>query len=104
MARLATMGLDERHRARLVVLEVLPAVLAAAVAAWACAVVLPQVVAPAIDLSAFTGTSAAVTLTPDVVAVGLPLAGLVVVATVALAIEIRTGRRRGVAGSLRAGG
>jgi len=104
MARLATMGLDERHRARLVVLEVLPAVLAAAVAAWACAVVLPQVVAPAIDLSAFTGTSAAVTLTPDVVAVGLPLAGLVVVAAVALAIEIRTGRRRGVAGSLRAGG
>ena len=55
LARLATMGLDERHRTRMVVLEVLPAVIAAAVAAWACAVVLPRVVAPAIDLSAFTG-------------------------------------------------
>jgi len=104
LARLATMGLDERHRARMVVLEVLPAVIAAAVAAWACAVVLPQVVAPAIDLSAFTGSPAGVALTPDVAAVALPLAGLAVVAAVALAIEIRTGQRRGVAASLRAGG
>ena len=104
LARLATMGLDERHRTRMVVLEVLPAVIAAAVAAWACAVVLPRVVAPAIDLSAFTGSSAAVTLTPDVAAVALPLAGLVAVAAVALAIEVRTGRRRGVTASLRAGG
>jgi hypothetical protein len=104
LARLATMGLDEGHRARMVVLEVLPALIAAAVAAWACAVVLPQVVAPAIDLSAFTGSAAGVALTPDVAAVALPLAGLAVVAAVALAIEIRTGRRRGVAASLRAGG
>jgi putative ABC transport system permease protein len=104
LARLATMGLDEGHRARMVVLEVLPAVIAAAVAAWACAVVLPRVVAPAIDLSAFTGSPAGVALTPDVAAVALPLAGLAAVAVVALAIEIRTGRRRGVAASLRAGG
>ena len=55
LARLATMGLDERQRTRVVVLEVLPAVIAAAVAAWACALVLPRVVAPAIDLSVFTG-------------------------------------------------
>jgi putative ABC transport system permease protein len=104
LARLATMGLDEGHRARMVVLEVLPAVIAAAVAAWACAVVLPRVVAPAIDLSAFTGSPAGVALIPDVAAVALPLAGLAVVAAAALAIEIRTGRRRGVAASLRAGG
>ncbi|HEX4396428.1 MAG TPA: FtsX-like permease family protein [Trebonia sp.] len=104
LARLATMGFDERHRTRMVVLEVLPAVIAAAVAAWACAVVLPRVVAPAIDLSAFTGSPTGVALTPDVAAVALPLAGLAVVAAVALAIEIRTGRRRGVAASLRAGG
>ena len=104
LARLATMGLDEGHRARMVALEVLPAVIAAAVAAWACAVVLPRVVAPAIDLSAFTGSPAGVALTPDVAAVALPLAGLAAVAAVALAIEIRTGRRRGVAASLRAGG
>ena len=41
LARLATMGLGEGQRAGVVALEVLPAVIAAAVAAWACALVLP---------------------------------------------------------------
>ena len=104
LARLATMGLGEGQRVRVVVLEVLPAVVAAGVAAWACAMVLPRVVAPAIDLSAFTGSPATVALAPDVASVVLPLAGLVVVAIVSLAIEIRSGRRRRVAASLRAGG
>ncbi len=104
LARLATMGLGERQRARVVALEVLPAVVAAAVAAWACAMVLPRVVAPAVDLSAFTGSTAAVALAPDVASVALPLAGLVAVAIASLAIEIRSGRRRRVAASLRAGG
>jgi putative ABC transport system permease protein len=104
LARLATMGLGERQRARVVALEVLPAVVAAGVAAWACAMVLPRVVAPAVDLSAFTGSPAAVALAPDVASVALPLAGLVAVAIASLAIEIRSGRRRRVAASLRAGG
>ena len=104
LARLATMGLGERQRARVVALEVLPAVVAAAVAAWACAMVLPRVVAPAIDLSVFTGSPAAVPLAPDVASVALPLAGLVAVAIASLAIEIRSGRRRRVAASLRVGG
>ncbi|HMD95549.1 MAG TPA: hypothetical protein VKG80_23190 [Trebonia sp.] len=104
LARLATMGLGEGQRTRVVALEVLPAVVAAAVAAWACAMVLPRVVAPAIDLSAFTGSPAVVPLAPDVASVALPLAGLAVVAIVSLAIEIRSGRRRRVAASLRAGG
>ena len=82
----------------------LPAVIAAAVAAWACAMLLPRVVAPAVDLSAFTGSPAVVPLAPDVASVALPLAGLVVVAIVSLAVEIRSGRRRRVAASLRAGG
>ena len=56
LARLATMGLGERQRARVVAVEVLPAVIAAALAAWACALVLPRVVSPAIDLSVFTST------------------------------------------------
>jgi putative ABC transport system permease protein len=104
LARLAAMGLGERQRARVVVLEVLPAVAVAAVAAVACALALPQVVAPSIDLSVFTGSAAGVTLTPDAASFLLPLAGLVVVAGVALAAEVRSARRRGVAGSLRAGG
>ena len=57
LARLATMGLGEGQRAWVVALEVLPAVIAAAVAAWACAVTLPRVLAPDINLSVFTGTS-----------------------------------------------
>jgi putative ABC transport system permease protein len=103
LARLATMGLSEGQQTRVVVLEVLPALVAAAVAAWACALVLPRLVAPAIDLSVFTGSSAPVALTPDVAAVMLPLAALLAVAVAALAIEIAAGRRRRVAASLRAG-
>jgi putative ABC transport system permease protein len=101
LARLATMGLGAGQRARLVLLEVLPALIAAAVAAVACALVLPRVVAPAIDLSVFTGSSAGVPLAPDTASFALPLLGLAVVALVALTIEVRT--RRGAVASLRGG-
>jgi putative ABC transport system permease protein len=117
LSRLATMGLGEGQRARVVALELLPAVVAAAVAAWACALVLPKVVAPAINLSVFSAVpvpvplapdassfAGVVPLVPDVASVALPLVGLVVLAAVALAIEIRVGRRRGVTTALRIGG
>jgi len=104
LARLATMGLGEGQRVRLVALEVLPAVIAAAVAAGACALILPRMIGSAIDLSVFTGTaSTGAALTPDVVSFAVPLAALAVVAVVALGVEIRSGRRRGVAASLRVG-
>jgi hypothetical protein len=101
LARLATMGFGGGHRARLVMLEVLPAVIAAAVAAVASALVLPRIVAPAINLSAFTGSSARVPLVPDVPSIALPITGLIVVAAVALTIEIRA--RRSVVSTLRGG-
>jgi putative ABC transport system permease protein len=101
LARLATMGFGGGRRARLVVLEVLPVVIAAAVAAVASALVLPRIVAPAISLSVFTGSSAGVPLVPDVATIALPIAGLIVLATVALAIEIRA--RRSVVPTLRGG-
>jgi putative ABC transport system permease protein len=116
LARLATMGLGERQRARVVAVEVLPAVIAAALAAWVCALVLPRVASPAINLSVFTSTpvsvplapgvsfSATAPLVPDVASLALPLAGLVVLAGLALGIEIRSGRRRGVTAALRVGG
>jgi putative ABC transport system permease protein len=116
LARLATMGLGERQRARVVALEVLPAMLAAALAAWACALVLPRVVGPGINLSVFTSTpvsvplapgvsfTATAQLVPDVAALALPLAGLVVLVALALGLEIRSGRRRRVAAALRVGG
>jgi putative ABC transport system permease protein len=103
LARLATMGLGEGQRAWVVALEVLPAVIAAAVAAWACALALPRVLAPDIDLSVFTGSSVTVKLAADVASFAIPLVGLAVLAAVALGIEIRSGRSRAAA-SLRIGG
>jgi putative ABC transport system permease protein len=103
LARLATMGLGEGQRAWVVALEVLPAVIAAAVAAWACALALPPVLAPDIDLAVFTGSSVTVKLAADVASFAVPLAGLAVLAALALGIEIRSGRSRGAA-SLRVGG
>jgi putative ABC transport system permease protein len=101
LARLATMGLGQGQRARLVLLEVLPGVLAAAVAAVACGLALPKIVAPAVNLSVFTGSSAAVPLSPDVVSLAGPLAGLAVAAALVLGIEIRA--RRKVVATLRGG-
>ena len=72
------MGLGEGQRAWVVALEVLPAVIAAAVAAWACALALPRVLAPDIDLSVFTGSSVTVKLAADVASFAVPLAGLAV--------------------------
>ncbi len=109
VARLATMGLGERQQASVVAWEVLPGVLAAAVAGLACALALPWVLRPAIDLSVFTGTPnagaspVAPALEPSVSAVLLPLAALLVVTLAVLLAEVRRARR-GVAASLRADG
>jgi putative ABC transport system permease protein len=100
--RLATMGLPERRRSLLAAVEVLPAIAAAAVAAIGCAIALPQIVAPALNLSAFTQSQVAVPLQPDVGSFALPLAGLVLVTVIALGYEIRSRRRRGVAVTMRA--
>jgi putative ABC transport system permease protein len=100
LARLATMGLAEGQRVRLVVLEIVPAVIASAVATVVCALVLPSLVAPAIDLSVFV-PSGHVPLRPDISSVLLPLAGLLVVTVLALAIEVRSERGRGVAATMR---
>jgi putative ABC transport system permease protein len=97
LARLAAMGLGERQRAWVVAIEVMPAVIAAAVAAWACALALPHVLTPDIDLSVFTGSSVTVKLAADVASFAVPLAGLIVLAALSLGLEIRSGRRRAAA-------
>ena len=102
LARLATMGLPERRRGLLAAVEVLPSIAAAAVAAIACAIALPQVVAPALNLSAFTESQVPVPLQPDAASFALPLAGLALVTIIALGYEIRSRRRRGVAVTIRA--
>jgi putative ABC transport system permease protein len=99
-ARLATMGLAEGQRVRLVALEVVPSIAASAVAAAACAIALPRLVAPVIDLSVFTHSYAPVPLRADFASFLLPLAGLLAITIIALAYEVRSGR--GVAVTMRA--
>ena len=100
VARLTVMG--HERAAGLVMAEAMPAVLTAVVAGIACAVALPSVIGSAIDLSAFTGTSASVQLEPDALALGLPAAIIAVLALAALAAEARAVRRRDVSGIIRA--
>ena len=100
LARLVVMGYE--RDVSLVLAEALPAVLAAVVAGAACAVALPPLVGSALDLSGFTGTSIPVQLQPDLTAIGLPAAVLVLIAALMLAAQTRALRRRGVTGTLRA--
>jgi putative ABC transport system permease protein len=102
LARLATMGLPERRRGLLAAVEVLPAIIAAAVGAVVCALALPPVVNPALSLSVFTESQVPAPLQPDAAAFALPLAGLALVTVIALGYEIRSRRRRGVAVTMRA--
>ena len=96
-ARLATMGLTEGQRIRLVAIEVIPSIVASAVAATVCAITLPRLVAQAIDLSVFTQSQAPVPLRADFTSFMLPLAALLAITIIALAYETRSGRGRGAA-------
>jgi putative ABC transport system permease protein len=102
LAYLAAMGLAPGQQARLVLAEVLPALVAAGLAAVACAAALPRLIAPALNLSVFTGSSARVAVTPDAASLGLPLAALLVLAVAALAAE--AWRRRDITARLREAG
>lgn len=104
MARLSTMGMDQGRLIWLVLGEALLAVLAAVAAGVACALALPTLTAPVLDLSVFTGSTAPVTISPDLVALAVPAAGLAVLAAVAVIAETQLLRRRGVPGLLRIGG
>jgi putative ABC transport system permease protein len=100
LARLTVMG-HERETG-LVLAEAMPALIAAVVAGAACALALPYVVGSSIDLSAFTGTNAPVQFQPDAVALGLPAAGILILALAVLTAQARGLRRRDITGMLRA--
>ena len=70
----------------------------------ACALALPALTAPVLNLSVFTGSSAPVPIAPDLVGLAAPAAGLAVLAAVAVITETRLLRRRGVSSLLRIGG
>ncbi len=100
LARLTVMG--HERATRLVLLEALPAVVAAVAAGAACALALPPLVGSALDLSVFTGSGAPVMLRPDWISLGVPAVAAVVLAAAALATQARQLNRRGVARLLRA--
>jgi putative ABC transport system permease protein len=104
LARLTTMGLEQGRLIRLVLGETLLAVVAAVAAGVACAVALPALTSPALNLSVFTGSTAPVPIAPDLVALAGPAGGLAVLAAVAVITETRLLRRRSVPGLLRASG
>jgi putative ABC transport system permease protein len=100
LARMTTMGLD--RPIGLVVTEAMPAVLAAAGAGLVCALVLPGLVGPALNLAVFTGSGEPVAVRPGWAAIGLSAAAVVIIAAAALAGQTRALRRRGVTSLLRA--
>jgi putative ABC transport system permease protein len=104
LARLAAMGLASGQAARLVVLEALPAVLAAVAAGAVCGWALAPLTGSALDLSVFTGGAASVPVRFDVAALAVPAAGLVVLALAVLFLQTLLARRRGAAQALRIGG
>jgi putative ABC transport system permease protein len=103
LARLATMGLATGQARRLTLLETLPAVVAAALAGAGCALVLVPLTGPILDLSAFTGSPAAVPVHPDLTALALPVAGLIILAAATLSLHTRIERHRGLTTALRTG-
>ena len=100
-AWLTALGMTSRQARRLAVLDALPLVLIAVVGALLAGSVLAQIIAPAIDLSVFTGSTAAVPVTPDLVALTAPAAGAVVLVAVITAAQSALTRRRTTTGVLR---
>jgi putative ABC transport system permease protein len=100
LARLAVMGYQ--RDTRFVLVNALPALLAAAAAAIACTLTLPTLVGSALNLSVFTGSSAPVQFRPDLMALCLPGAAILVLAVLALTLQTRR-PRHGATGMLRAG-
>ena len=103
LARLATMGLRPAQSRRIMAVEMLPAILAAAVGGTACALVLVPLVGPAVDLAAFTGMPVNAALRADPVAIVVAAAGLLILAGLTLVIQDRLARGRGATQALRAG-
>jgi len=100
-AWLGALGMTGRQARRLAMLDALPLVLIAVLGAEVAALVLTQLVAPALDLSVFTGSSAAVPVRPDLVAMTAPaIAAIVLVVIITTAQNVFT-RRRTKTGVLR---
>jgi putative ABC transport system permease protein len=103
LARLATMGLAADQSRRIVAVETLPAILAAAVGGTACALLLVPLAGPAVNLAAFTGMPVTVPLRADPAAIAIAAVALLLLGGLTLAISSRLARGRGAAQALRVG-
>jgi putative ABC transport system permease protein len=101
LARLTVMGYQSG--VRLMLLMTLPAVLAALIAAAGCALALPTLISPALDLSVFTGPGVSVSFRPDLAALGVPYGTILLLVAATLMAQARRSRRHDVAALLRVG-
>jgi putative ABC transport system permease protein len=100
-AWLAALGLTDRQARRLAMLDALPMVLIAVVGAELAGAALGPLIGPALDLSAFTGSGAPVSVRPDPAALILPPAGLIVLVVLITVGQSVLTRRRTSTGVLR---
>jgi len=103
LARMAVMGLAPRQARWLVVTEVLPQIVLAAIGGLGCAVTLVPLLAPAIDLASLTGSAESVPVSAQPVPLALAAAGLLVVAMLTLAAQTVVASRKDNNRSLRLG-
>jgi putative ABC transport system permease protein len=100
-AWLAALGMTRRQARRLAMLDALPLALIAVVGAELAGAVLGPIISPALNLSAFTGSAAAVPVRPDALALVIPAAGAIVLVSVITAVQSALTRRRTRTGVLR---
>lgn len=96
IARLRVMGVNIRQARWIELAETLPLVVAAAAGGVVCAWALGPLIGPALNLSAFTGSGATVTVGTRWAPLGVAAGGLVVLTLLALAVEAMTSRNEEV--------
>ncbi|MFJ2189779.1 hypothetical protein ACIOJE_17835 [Kitasatospora sp. NPDC087861] len=103
LARLRTMGLRPRQGLALIVTEALPQTFAAAVGGGLVAVAAVALLGGAFDISTLVGANVGDALTPVLLPVLLPTAGLALLVGLGVALETLVAGRRQIATDLRAG-
>ncbi|MFF7990715.1 hypothetical protein ACFZDG_13115 [Kitasatospora xanthocidica] len=103
LARLRTMGLRPRQGLALIVAEALPQTLAAAVGGDLVAAAAVGLLGPAFDISTLVGAKVGDALTPTLMPVLLPTAGLALLVCLGVVLETLVAGRRQIATELRAG-
>ena len=94
LARLVVMGLARRQARWLVMTEVLPQIVLAAIGGLGCAATLIPLLAPAIDLSSLTGSPASVPVSAQPIPLALAAAATLAVAVLTLAVQTAVAGRR----------